>query len=104
MKDQLGAGGIFISVVLAMELVQGCRNKQELRVVHNFLKVVQIIPLTPYIFQHPLQLMRQFYLSHGLGIPDGFIAAIALESDLVLYTPNVKHFQMIQGLSVVCPY
>ena len=48
--------------------------------------------------------METFYLSHGLGIPDALVAATAIHHQLVLYTRNVRHFQMIPDLKVVPPY
>ena len=48
--------------------------------------------------------VESFYLSHGLLIPDAVIAATALEHGGTLYTKNVRHFRMIEGLNVVRPY
>jgi predicted nucleic acid-binding protein len=39
-------------------------------------------------------------LSHKLSVPDGFIAATALASDVELYTLNHKDFRVIDGLKL----
>jgi len=51
-----------------------------------------------------LELMESFFLSHGLLIPDALIAATARENGLVLFTRNVRHYQMIGGLQARRPY
>lgn len=39
-------------------------------------------------------------LSHRLAIPDGFIAATAIENDVELFTLNKKDFRFIEGLKL----
>ena len=50
-----------------------------------------------------MTLLRQYRLSHGLSITDALIAASALVYSDILYTKNVRDFQMIPGLTVVRP-
>lgn len=104
LEGQRQLGQILISVISAMELVQGCKNKAELLIVRRFLGEVVILDISPTISRRALQLMEEFSLSHGLRIPDALIAATALECNLVLYTLNVRHFQMIKGLKIIRPY
>ncbi len=42
--------------------------------------------------------------SHGLVIPDAFIAGTALEENLKLVTSNVRYFEMISGVPIQKPY
>lgn len=101
---QRSSGGPNISVISAMELVQGCRNLIELAQIRQFLHQTIILPVNSSASQTAYQLMDTFFLSHGLMIPDALIAATALEHGLTLYTKNIRHFQMIPQLSVVRPY
>lgn len=96
--------GTQMSAVTAMELLVGCRNRQELLVVENFLSQTTIHEITPAISQHARELVGTYCLGHGLMIPDSLIAATALALGLPLYTKNVRHFQMIPLLTTVRPY
>ena len=48
----------------------------------------------------PLELMRKYSKSHGLGIPDALIAATAIIEELPLLTLNVRDFRYIDTLSL----
>jgi predicted nucleic acid-binding protein len=101
---QQQAHGVNISIVSAMELVRGCRNATELAHLQTFLGAVTTLPLSPQASRAAYSLMEAFSLSHGLQIPDALIAATALKRRLVLYTRNIRHFQMIPKLTVIPPY
>ena len=68
-----------ISVVTQMELVVGCRNKQELRELEKFLQRFEVFKLTERISDQAVGLLQRYRLSHGLLIADALIAATALE-------------------------
>lgn len=103
-SDQQAGGALQISVVSAMELISGCRDKLQLTQVQQFLDSVRVLPVTEAISQIELQLMQSFRLSHGLLLPDALIGATCLDHGLPLRTKNVRHFQMISGLTVQTPY
>lgn len=42
--------------------------------------------------------MSKYSLSHKLALPDGFIAASAIEKNIELFTLNKKDFKFIDGL------
>lgn len=42
-----------------------------------------------------MRLMEQYHLSHGLCIPDSFIAATASITGMPLFTFNLKDFRFI---------
>lgn len=104
LQAQLQGGDLQMSIVSAMELVQGCRNAIALARVRQLLQTVTVLPVDTPISRTALQLMDRFFLSHALQIPDALIAATALEHGLTLYTRNVRDFQMIPSLVVVRPY
>jgi predicted nucleic acid-binding protein len=93
-----------LSITTEMELIVGCRNRRELRRLERFLRRFTIMAMTEVIAASAVTLLRQYRLSHGLSISDALIAATALEYNETLYTRNVRHFQMIPGLTVVRPY
>ncbi len=96
--------GIQISIISAMELVAGCRNKTEMAELQKFLEKITFLPITPTSSEVAYQLMESFYHSHGLHLPDALIAATALEYDLILYTRNTRHFRTIPRLMIRQPY
>jgi predicted nucleic acid-binding protein len=101
---EIAAGNLVISIVSAMELVQGCRNTAALTRVRQLLRRVTMLPIDAVVSQSALQLMDSFFLSHGLLIADALIAATAQEHRLTLYTRNLRDFDMIPGLTLVRPY
>ena len=103
LEEQQGTE-IQISIVSAMELIAGCRNKTEMTELQRFFQKCTFLPITAAVSHVALQLMESFYLSHGLVLPDALIAATALEHDLTLYTRNIRHFRMILQLKVSQPY
>lgn len=98
------AHGVFISVVSAIELVQGCRDARQLRSVHQLLSTMTVLPITDVISRGAFHLVDSLFLSHGLRMPDALIGATALEYAWPLYTKNTRHFQPIPGLRIARPY
>jgi len=95
---------IAISVISSMELIIGCRNKRELNRTLTFLADFVLIDISIPISKRAFQLMLQFNMSDGLVIPDAFIAATAEEENLQLVTSNIRHFEMIPGITLKKPY
>jgi hypothetical protein len=93
-----------VSIVTAIELVRGARNRADLATLQRMLTGYQVHPVTPTISQAALSLTVSFTLQVRLGVADALIAATALELGLPLYTLNVRHCQVIPGLSVLRPY
>lgn len=97
------ASELAISIVTQMELVVGCRNKTELRELAKFLRRFHIIPLSASISQTGLALLQQYRLSHGLLIPNGLIAATAIDAGIPLISKNQRDYRFIEGLQLL-PY
>ncbi len=104
LSGQLRTSLIQISIISAMELIVGSRNKVELSETKRFLQPARILPVDSNVSQAAYNFMESFTLSHGLMIPDALIAATASENELTLVTKNTRHFQMIPELEVVRPY
>lgn len=92
-----------ISAVTQMELMVGCRNKAELRDLERFLGRFLILNVTDQISERAIDLLKQYFLSHGLLIADGLIAATALVHNEALITKNQRDFRFIGGLNLL-PY
>jgi predicted nucleic acid-binding protein len=90
-----------ISIVTQMELIVGCRDKNELRVLAKFLNRFQIFKVTEQISEKSVELLSKYRLSHGLLIADALIAATALENAEEFITGNQKDFRFIGGLKLL---
>lgn len=96
----IGSENILISVVTEWEILAGARNKGEQKKFHKLLKRFNIIQIDSKTSIHSSILLKTYFLSHGLLIPDAMIAATAIRHDLPLLTDNVKDFDFIQGLKL----
>ena len=95
---------LFVSVVSAMELIVGCRNKAEVAKAEKQIADFQLVQLNPAMSQKAYDLVLTYNKSHGMMIPDALIAATALLESLELMSDNVRHFTMIPDLIVTRPY
>lgn len=93
-----------LSLVTSMELVIGCRDKNEVRKVEKLLADYDVLDITPLIGRKAYEFISRFSKSHGLVIPDALIAATALVENAVLVTSNIRHFSMIEGVRLEKPY
>ena len=93
-----------IPVIVRMELIQGVRNRQELRALLKELDKYETAHLETGDTIKALKWFEDFYLSHGLGIMDCLIAAPAIRLRRPLYTFNVRHYRVIPGLDARIPF
>jgi len=92
-----------VSNITQLELIVGCRNKTELKDLEKFLNRYQILKITEQISDRAVDLLKQYFLSQGLLIADGLIAATALIHDEALITKNQRDFRFIADLNLL-PY
>lgn len=64
-----------ISVISAMELIVGCRNKAEVSKAEQLFAEFALLQVTPEISQQAYEWLVIYNKSHGLKIPDALIAA-----------------------------
>lgn len=95
---------LFISVISAMELITGCRNKAEVKKAQKLIADFTLLHLSPLDSVKAYALILAYNKSHSLAIPDALIAATAITNGLELMTDNDRHFQMISELAVQRPY
>ncbi len=103
-SERAAAVSLFISVISAMELIAGCRNKGEVMKIKALVAEFSLLHLSPLISARAYELMLLFNKSHGLAIPDALIAATAVTNNLELISDNVRHFSMIPDLHLHHPY
>jgi predicted nucleic acid-binding protein len=97
---------VFISRIVVMEIIAGCKNKQE---IINSLKLIQDFGIEAIEIDEDIsalagKVFEEFFLRFGLGITDAFIAATALVENTKLVTHNLKHFKFIKDLELIVPY
>ena len=92
-----------VSVQSVMELVQGARDKNDLRIIKRFLAELgfTVLPLTENIGHRGLVYVEEYGLSAGLRAGDAIIAATAVENGTSLMSANAKHFRPIQELDLI---
>ncbi len=84
-----------------MELIVGCRNKLELGHLNRFLSRYQILQINENISALTVELIKTYRLSHGLLMPDAFIAATAIIGNLPLLTKNQSDYRFISQLNLL---
>ena len=91
-----------ISSLCIMELAQGCRDRQELRAVKEFIRdnIAGVIHPDERISEKAITLLEGHASADGLRTVDALVAATALREDDTLVSANYKHFKKIPGLDV----
>ena len=93
-----------ISVITGMEIIQGSRNKRELKINLSFLKNFRIVEIDNKISKTAMRFLKNYQLKYNAKILDAFIAATALSKNKILLTKNIKDFHFIDGINVELPY
>jgi predicted nucleic acid-binding protein len=85
-----------------MELVQGMRNKQELKLLQKTLKQWQVktIFVSEEISAKALFYVEEYFLSHSMELADAMIAATCSTYGLTLITANDKHYKIVKELDI----
>jgi predicted nucleic acid-binding protein len=89
---------------VVMELIQGCRNKEEQERLQRTVAPYGVVWPMPEDCDRALELFLQYHLSHSAGLLDVLIAQTALALEAPLYTFNQKHYQFLSELQTVQPY
>ena len=90
------------SIVSYMELIQGVRDKRELKTIKSFLSdfAFQLLPLTENIGHRAAIYMEEYSLKTGLRMADALIAATAVENHTTLSSGDQKHYKVIKDLDI----
>lgn len=91
-----------VSIVSFMELLQGARDKQEVKTIKSFLVDLQfkLLPLTENIGHRASIYMEEYGLAVSMSMADALIAAAAVESNQPLLTGNDRHYKPIKELDI----
>ncbi|MEI6385841.1 MAG: type II toxin-antitoxin system VapC family toxin [Spirochaetota bacterium] len=89
-----------ISSITYMEVVQGMRDKSELRIFLRQLSKwnVRIIQINQDISQRAMMYVEGYFLSKSMELADALIAATCIWSSEVLLTANDRHYKHIPNL------
>jgi len=102
--NSLGSEEIVLPGFVAMELIQGCRDKAEQGELERELRFYGVAWPSPAVCNEALSVFSNYHLSHGLGILDALIGQMAVAMSVALYTFNKKHYSFIPNLKIIQPY
>jgi predicted nucleic acid-binding protein len=91
-----------LSVVSYMELLQGARDRREMKLIKSFLSdfAFQSLPLTENIGHRASIYMEEYGLRVAMHVADALVGATAVENQLTFCTANRKHYRMIKDLDI----
>lgn len=91
-----------LSVVSYMELLQGARDKAEVRAIKSLLVDLRfdMLALTENTGHRASIYMEEYGLSIAMSMPDALIAATAVEANQPLLTGNSKHYRAVKELEL----
>ncbi len=89
-----------LSAVTYMELLQGMRGKEELRLLQRTIRLSgwRILPIAENISHRATIYIENYALSDGMKLADALIAASAVQSGIALMTANTRHYKCIPGI------
>lgn len=94
---------ITLPYIVAGELLQGARNKQELSKITRLTDSFYIHFGNQNITKNALKIIKKHHLKHNIGLLDALIAAMAKDMKVILVTQNTKHFRFIKDLEILNP-
>lgn len=100
----LGKTKLGVVSIAWMEVAQGATDKIKRTQAIKFLKDFTLVHFESQDSQWATYQFTQYHLSHGIGITDTIIAAVAVRLDAILYTRNLKHYAILPGLKIQQPY
>lgn len=91
-----------VSVITWMEIIQGMRDKSELR---TFLRQMQlwsvtILQIDRDISSRAMFYVEEFFLSHRMELADALIGATAVQNNEILLTGNGRHYRHLPNIQL----
>lgn len=90
--------------LVALDKLQGCRNRQEQQRVEKAIEKYQLFWPTAADGDRALHTFSLVHLKSGIGILDALIAETAVGLGAPLATFNARHYRVIRALETVQPY
>lgn len=102
LESLITANMVWSCGIVMFELLQGVRSSDEKKAVLNALSGLSYIEMNEKLWQSAAALSSTLKKT-GLNLPssDIFIAAIAIEYDLSIFTLD-RHFEQIPGVKLYC--
>jgi hypothetical protein len=96
------SSNFFISVVTYMELVQGMRDKNELKNLRKALHIwnAKILYISEEISSKAMFYVEQHFLSHSMQLADALIGATAIAYGSPVLTGNDKHYKVLKDMEI----
>ena len=94
---------LIVPYAAAGELLQGARNKIELKNLEKYLALHHINYGSTKISKLALEITKQHFLKNHTGFIEALIATTAIETNTTLVTLNTKHFSPIKNLKLLNP-
>lgn len=89
---------------VVMELIQDARNGSEVQQALQLVAPLRIVWPTEADCARGLSNFSTLHLSHGLGLLDALISAIAVGQSATLLSFNAKHYKPVPKLVIAQPY
>ena len=99
-----GTQEIGLPGLVVMELLQGCQNNREQRLLERKLRTFILYWPNQTDCMRALEDFSQFHLSRKLGMLDSLIAETALGVGAELATFKTKHYRALSALKTIQPY
>jgi predicted nucleic acid-binding protein len=91
-----------ISILTYMELLQGARSREEMRLIKRLIRDLHfaLLPLSENIGHRASIYIEEYALKGGLRLADALIAATAVENQVKLCSGDQRHYRQIKDLDV----
>jgi tRNA(fMet)-specific endonuclease VapC len=94
--------GLATTVVSRFELLSGARTPKQRRTVERLLDALSTLALDSPAADHAARVRRDLQKTGvSIGMADSLIAGIVLEHGRRLLTRNKRHFERVEGLTLV---
>jgi predicted nucleic acid-binding protein len=102
-KEVEGRVPFSISAVTYMELIQGMKDKDELRLFRKQISGwnTDIIQIDKEISSRAMFYVQEYALSHSMMLADALIAATVVQNGERLCTANDRHYKFIPNMECV---
>lgn len=100
----LGAKPVGLPGIVAMELLQGCRDGREQQRVQNVMRPYTLYWPTLADCTRAYASFAKYRLSHSIGLLDSLIAETSAGLNVPLATFNDKHYRVVSGVQLLQPY
>lgn len=84
-----------------MELVAGCKTKQELQNARNLMKPLRIVAVNEQDTSCAMEQFEVFHVSHSVEMGDCFLAAISTRLKIPVYARNTRNLMVFPSVETV---